>query len=82
MQGQPVRNMGCCLLTQADLDLAVSNAYQQRVGAETEATRAKADRAAAELADAEQEVQLSPSHRIQIPVNAPSLGLNPTCHPV
>ena len=42
---------------QADLDLAVSNAYQQRVGAETEATRAKAERAAAELADAEQEVQ-------------------------
>jgi len=50
------------VVSQADLDLAVSNAYQQRVGAEAEATRAKADRASAELADAEQEVQLLLPH--------------------
>ena len=43
---------------QADLDAAVSNAYQQRVGAEAGAVRADADRAAAELAEAEEMVRV------------------------
>lgn len=38
----------------------MSNAYQQRVGAEVGAVRTDADRAAAELAEAEELVRMRP----------------------